>query len=172
METHMTMEGLTRLGAPVPPMLEEAIGYEGTARLVAFYWEPGGDEAAYHDGRRGLVGANWHAYLTYTRHAAVAPHLAGYAPGNADEPARHWLVLDRAARVLYVGLVTDARRALSAQWPPLPDLPPLTAEEWADLARRATEQARHAAVDHRSIVAAMERAVHLCRDLAAWLDRQ
>jgi len=39
------MSNLEALRIPVPPMLEEALGYDGSARWVAFYWTPAGDEA-------------------------------------------------------------------------------------------------------------------------------
>jgi hypothetical protein len=38
---------LTPLDLPVPPMLEEALGYAGASRWVAFHWERCGDELRY-----------------------------------------------------------------------------------------------------------------------------
>ncbi len=42
---------IEKLVVPAPPMLDEAIGYPGRARYVAFYWTPYGDEVIYTDGR-------------------------------------------------------------------------------------------------------------------------
>src|SRR6266487_352302 len=52
--------GLILLHVPVPPMpmLEKAIGYNGDARFVSFYWTPGGDETYYDDGQSAGTG-NW-----------------------------------------------------------------------------------------------------------------
>lgn len=92
---------LTPLDAPVPPMLEAAIGYDRLARWVGFYWQPAGDECCWDDGQHSLCGAHWPAYLAYTQHRAVWPHLALYDFGSSDEPARHTLLLDRTERRLY-----------------------------------------------------------------------
>jgi len=64
---------LTALPIPVPPQLETALGYEGDARFVAFYWEPAGDEAMYDDGRISGTGC-WTGYLAYVDHPAVASY--------------------------------------------------------------------------------------------------
>ncbi len=68
---------LIPLSIPVPPELGRTLGYPGVARLVGFCWQPAGDELEYDDGR--LAGAgDWRPWLLYTRHRAVAPHLAPY----------------------------------------------------------------------------------------------
>ena len=46
----MSMDTFQPLPLPVPPMLEAALGYAGTAQYVAFYWTPGGDELIWDDG--------------------------------------------------------------------------------------------------------------------------
>jgi hypothetical protein len=89
--------------APVPPTLEHALGYEGERRFVAFYWEQSGDELCWSDGRSSLCGAEWPAWLAYTRHPAVRPHLQGWDFGSSDGPAQHWLLLDREERSLWAG---------------------------------------------------------------------
>ena len=35
------------LPVPVPSLLEQALGYDGKGRFVAFYWTPIGDEAMF-----------------------------------------------------------------------------------------------------------------------------
>jgi len=66
----MSTETLQALTLPVPPMLEAALGYPGTARYVAFYWIPAGDELLWDEGWRSADGA-WQGWLTFTRHPRV-----------------------------------------------------------------------------------------------------
>ena len=159
----MTSSDLTPLPIPVPPQLEEALGYEGDARWVAFYWTPAGDEAMYDDGQCSGDG-DWMGYLAYVDHPAVAIHLlrpcpaclgrgttndlenepcdfcdgAGLLPlnlGSSDFEADHWLVIDRQERRAYVAPVDVAASFLRQQWPELPQ-PSLTPDRWGDLVCR------------------------------------
>jgi hypothetical protein len=148
------MTTLIPLDAPVPPMLEAAIGYDGDARWVAFYWQPAGDEACWDDGRASLCGANWPAYLAYTRHPAVWPHLALYDFGSSDEPARHWLVLDRRERRLYAAPRKVAGASLRQQERQEPTALPTVEELMAILSRHmrsdSTEVAAQMAHDEQT----------------------
>lgn len=115
---------LIRLLAPVPPMLEAAFGYEGGADLVAFYWTPCGDELAYLDSQgNGCAGANWNAWLVFVRHPAIAPFLSPFELGSSEDEAKYWLLLDRKARVFYIGTVEQVTRCLSGNSPPPPEAP-------------------------------------------------
>src|SRR6266567_4123543 len=107
-EHHYSFAGLTPLIAPVPPMLEKAIGYTGEARFVSFYWMPGGDEAYYDDGQRGGTG-NWQGYLAYMQHATVYPLLTQYHFGGSENEAQHALILDREERIYLVASIKDTR---------------------------------------------------------------
>src|SRR4030095_11020331 len=49
-ETHL----LRYLPIPTPPMLEEALGYRGRLRFVAFYYSPGIAEPVHNDGGDAL----------------------------------------------------------------------------------------------------------------------
>ena len=158
---------LTPLDAPVPPMLEDAIGYDGPARWVAFYWQSAGDECCWDDGRASLTGANWGAYLAYTQHRAVWPHLALYDFGSSDEPARHWLVLDRETRQLYaapwdVAAVTLRRQERSDPLPTLGELP--SADELIELLGQSLY------TDPAQIAAQMAQAAAVSQSLETWLD--
>src|SRR5919199_6145890 len=93
-DTRYSFDGLTKLAVPVPPMLEEAMGYTGEARFVSFYWTPGGDEADYDDGQRAGTG-NWQGYLGYVQHPLIYPRLAPYNLGSSDAEGRHALIVDR-----------------------------------------------------------------------------
>lgn len=85
----------------VPPMIEQAFGYKGTRRYVAFYvslrtFKFGFDDGEFHPSDV----APWRAF---TSHPLVASVL--------DYPSKEgcWLMLDRSARRLYVGLPTKVR---------------------------------------------------------------
>ena len=56
-------------------------------------------------------------FLAYKRHPVMAPSLGGAHLGSADEPAREWLLIDQAERVLYLAAPETARRFLAEQWP-------------------------------------------------------
>jgi len=163
----MSENGLTALPIPVPPQFEEALGYEGDARWVGFYWEPAGDEAMYDDGQAS-GDTNWTGYLAYVDHPAVAPHLmrpcwqcrgrgttndlenepcencygAGVLPlnlGSSDFEADCWLVVDRQERRAYVAPVGVAEAFLLGQWPELPQID-LTPGQWAEMIQRLQEE--------------------------------
>jgi hypothetical protein len=53
---------------------KQAVRTAGRARYVSFYWTPCGDEIMYSDGRLSADG-QWHAWLVFTRHRTVSPHL-------------------------------------------------------------------------------------------------
>jgi hypothetical protein len=108
---------MVKIPIPAPPELEEALGYEGEARLVAFRWSPVGDEADFDDGRNSGTG-NWDGFLALVDHPAVRPHLGDFRHrlGSSDEEATHWLLLDREDRTLQVLVARDAGRLLREQW--------------------------------------------------------
>lgn len=92
----------------VAPRLEQALGYPGEVRWVAFWWDTGGDTPRYHDGRDECTGC-WYAWIMLVEHPRVAPYLGACQIGDSDTEARHWLLLDRLDRVLYAG---EAERVL------------------------------------------------------------
>ncbi len=114
-ERHMELSAYTPLPVPVPPMLEAALGYTGSARLVAFYWEPAGDEARFDDGVVNDDG-DWEAYIGFVNHPQVKSRLGAFDPGSSEGKARQWLVLDRQARALYALPVYEAAGLLHQQW--------------------------------------------------------
>ena len=109
MEDHTLSQmtaALTTLTLPVPPMFEDALGYPSDARWVAFYWTPAGDELRYDDGTMSAEGS-WSAGHLFVHHPRIAPALQSYQFGSSEEEPTHWLLLDRMARTLSVGMVAD-----------------------------------------------------------------
>lgn len=161
------MDTIESLNIPVPPMLEEALGYQGKARWVVFYWTPCGDELRYNDGTTEADGS-WHAWLAFKRHPCIAPHLEPYHLGSSEEEARHWLLLDRESRTLYVGEASAVEHFLLEHRPPPPVL---TEEQIQALCQRLEEQwPLIRSVDPQDVEERMRREEQLVRDLKDWLD--
>lgn len=95
-----------------------ALGYDGDARYVAIWWEPGGDEACYSDGRQMLIGADWTSYLTLIKHNFAARRDDEISLGTSEEPARNWLIIDRhTEHDAWFVPVAVADNILRGQWP-------------------------------------------------------
>ncbi len=118
----MSLDSLRTLPILVPPMLEQALGYNGQARLVAFYWSARCDQAMFDD---GVVSADAEqpTYQSLLEHPLVAAHLCAYDLGSSEQEARQWLLPDREARVLYALPAREAARLLYQQWATRPDVP-------------------------------------------------
>ena len=87
---------------PVPPMIEEAFGYTGSSRFVAFFLKPSPVGFSWrdpHESRPSSYGAVW---LIFSQHRRVHPFLEhlNLAAGGSDE---QWLLLDRVKRQFLVG---------------------------------------------------------------------
>ena len=114
-------EGFHPLPVPVPPMLEEALGYtpfgEDEARFVTFFWSPFGDEACFDDGRTSGTG-EWQGFLAYVDHILVGPALGEgrYRLGSSEEVNSHRLLLDRRERKLYLVPDRAGCLVLFQQW--------------------------------------------------------
>jgi len=193
---------LTPLKAPVPPMFEAALGYQGDARYVAFYWQPAGDEVMYDDGHASGDG-DWWAWIEFENHSAVAPHLwlpcpqcggrgttntlendpcdacdgSGLLPlnlGSSDFEADHWLILDRQERKFYVAPIVTARRFLQEQWPPPPELTPEEEQTFFEAIQKAVEELRHAwrPPGAGELEESVRQSMQTCTEMVAWLDGQ
>jgi len=94
---------------PVPPILEEALGYRGSLRFVGFGYNPktrhfcfcdGGDDIPVHPG----------PWITFLHHPVVAPHLPqkryprlyGMFTGKDQPTSMPMLLLDRDKRKAYI----------------------------------------------------------------------
>jgi len=169
-EKGSSFAGLTPLMVPVPPMLEHAIGYEGEARFVSFYWTPGGDEADYDDGQRAGTG-NWQGYLAFVQHPTVHPELAQYQLGSSDSDAQHRLILDRYERKLYVASMKDAQQLLAQQWPKTEPIH-MTREEWTAMQTQILKTIKqHRDIDMDEIHKRVEAQYALVEALQSWLNK-
>src|SRR5262245_20356750 len=85
----------------VAPMMEEALGYKGTRRYVAFYVSLRSFEFGFDDGE--FHASDMAVWKEFTSHLLVASTL--------DYPSKEgcWVMLDRSARRLYVGTPTKVR---------------------------------------------------------------
>ncbi|NJK70332.1 MAG: hypothetical protein HC789_23355 [Microcoleus sp. CSU_2_2] len=88
-----------RLKITAHPQLEKSLGYRGESLWVAWRWEPEIDQLIYSDGKTVGTG-NPMAWLVFLQHDLVYPAIQDY---NLGEDDRHWLLLDRKTRNLYVG---------------------------------------------------------------------
>src|SRR5262245_12456230 len=119
--SHTPTPTLKLLSRPVPPMIEEALGYHGPSRWVAYYWTPAGDELVYDDGTVSADGS-WFAWLTFLHHPRIAPAQQSYHLGSSDTDATHWLLLDRDARALSIGTAAAVKHFLRQATMSLTDL--------------------------------------------------
>lgn len=173
------LDTFTDLKLTAPPGLEEALGYAGNRRYVAFYWSPIGDELMYTDGETSAEG-EYSAWLLWHRHITVAPALLGFDLGSSEEPARHWLLLDRQDRRVYAGDAGEVEDFLAAQ----PDL--LAARQaWEALSPEDQEQILSEALASLNQALAarprpsgedveryLQESYRRDRKLAMWLDQQ
>ncbi|MBN1136272.1 MAG: hypothetical protein JXM73_06790 [Anaerolineae bacterium] len=128
----------------LPRNWEQAFGYDGEARYVAFYWTPIGDEARYDDGHASGDG-NWQMFLL-VRHEH--PELdRRYNLGYSETEADDWLLFDRETRELVVLPKAEAQTRLRQQypstpraWPPLDLDAELTPLDW-EIIQEAVQQA-------------------------------
>ena len=99
------MRNLKKLLLPVPPMIEEAFGYTGYSRFVAFYWKPVPLGFTWQDPVQTQTSLHRAVWLAFAQHRRVHPFLESYDLGSEERAAKHWLVLDRVERQFSIGLV-------------------------------------------------------------------
>ncbi|MGL5059332.1 MAG: hypothetical protein ACRC62_05055 [Microcoleus sp.] len=88
-----------RLSIAAHPQLEKSLGYRGDKRWVAWRWESEIDQLICSDGKIVGTGNNM-PWLVFLQHDLIHPAVQKY---NLNESDRHWLLLDRETRNLYVG---------------------------------------------------------------------
>ena len=97
-----------------------------------------------------------------------------YDFGSSEEPAKHWLLLDRQDRRLYAAPVNVARWVLRSQWPEhvsvLDGGRQLTPEELLQVVQQTINAApRPSQAELRVFIAAQDQAY---RELLAWIATQ
>lgn len=101
--TTPTIIDFQHLLIPVPPMIEEAFGYTGFSRFVAFYWKPsplGFWWCDSHGSKGSSFGSVW---LVFTQHRRVHPFIEQFKLNGRGSDAEQWLLLDRVKRQFLVG---------------------------------------------------------------------
>jgi len=99
---------------PVPPMIEEALGYTGSSRFVAFYWKPSLAGFCWCDSQESRPSSFGAVWLTFAQHRRVHPFLEHFNLGAGDSDAEQWLLLDRVKRQFLVGVPTEIAAFLSS----------------------------------------------------------
>jgi len=126
----MALFRLDRLSITPPPadLFEDLLGYEGTHRLVGFYYDA--SNPYFCDGELSAQG-NWHPWRLW--HGTLSVEIKmHYCFGYDDREPEHMLILDRKSRALYAGELPAAREVLRQQLPCLPETEPLVLS-WGDM---------------------------------------
>ncbi|MDI9639309.1 hypothetical protein QM565_26745 [Geitlerinema splendidum] len=92
-------QSIHRLELSAPPQFEKSLGYSGNRRWVSWHWEPDVEQLVYQDDKQ-IGSASNAAWQVFLGHSQMQPQLAEY---QLDRRDRHWLLLDRTTRNLYVG---------------------------------------------------------------------
>lgn len=178
--------GVAPLDVPVPPMLEDAMGYPRQARWWAMYYAA--TEASWTDGQTSHCGQSWAAYSTFMNHPAVAIYTRADLMGGADAPdgSRQWLdfgsddtqpthymLIDSIERRAYVMRAADCETFLRLQWidPKAPPAPPLRlTDDDMQLVRESFQEVM-ARVTPAEIAARVARENACVVAMRSWLDR-
>lgn len=154
-------------------------GMERTREWLTFHYLvsslPYGDEIIYSDGRLSADG-HWHAWLLFTRHRTIAPHVAPYNLGSSDEEATYRLLIDRTTCALYIGTPGEVLRALRGQYA---DQAPASEPQGDHVFRVVTLEDFSSLIESfvevsgpkpKGIIEAMRRQDALTEELRVWLD--
>ena len=98
-----TIIDFQRLLIPVPPMIEEAFGYTGFSRFVAFCWKPSPLGFWWCDSHGSQHSDFAGVWLVFTRHRRVRPFIEQFNLSGRDPEVEQWLLLDRVKRQFLVG---------------------------------------------------------------------
>ena len=101
--------GAQALPFPVPPMLEEALGYRGSLRFVGFGYNPRTRHFCFCDGGDDIP-VDPQPWLAFLRHPVIARHLPrrlyprlyGVFTGTDEPESVPMLLLDRDKRKTYI----------------------------------------------------------------------
>jgi hypothetical protein len=159
------------LPIPLPPQWESVVGWAGgPARWLSACWTCCGDCPWLEDGRTGVTGSPF-GWQGWSRHRAVAPHLASHDIGSSEADGCERLLVDLVGRQVFVADAAEARWFVHGQWPP--EEPIRLSQEQIDA---VLEQVR-AAMASRPLPTAdelmrrMREHSRLVAEMVAWLDR-
>jgi hypothetical protein len=111
-------------GIHTPGNWDKPLGYDGSARYVAIYWDRSGDKVFITDGITGTAGVAWWLYTNLVDYEArpeihAALMACGARPqsalGDPEHEATHALILDRFEHYLWVGPLNETARFLDQQ---------------------------------------------------------
>lgn len=166
---------LHRLPIPVPPQIEESLGYTGECRWLATWWEPAGDEARIADKWTQQDG-EWAGFLAYTQHRTVAPILRSYNLGSSDSRAEHVLIFDLQERTAYIAPYNTGLLFLETQDEPKPEhiaaLERIYAEGGFEAIQDALCSLPNPVPEITDIMQAIEKTNQVIANMTTWLDEK
>jgi len=158
--------------SPLPRNWERVFGYKGSARYLAVYWTPCGDEAMYADGQVSGT-AHWPVYQELIRQYRAAITEAMLASrmcppgeawnavcqlGSSDHEASHCLLLDLTERTISIADIEAGIKFVLRQHPPAPPI------------KFTEEMLTQALAEARAVTAArFFRPFQLCACLGGWV---
>ena len=95
----MSHDTIWLIHAPVPPILERALGYYGTARFVTFFWNNKNSKLWYLDEYSQLGSGSWVAWWVYCTHPKLTPYLKPFEIVNNAQVTSFCILLDRTRRL-------------------------------------------------------------------------
>ena len=88
-------------------MIEEAFGYTGFSRFVAFYWRPGPLGFSWCDSHGSKLSSFERVWLVFTQHRRIHPFIDQFNLNGRGSDAEQWLLLDRVKRQFLVGVASE-----------------------------------------------------------------
>jgi hypothetical protein len=161
------LEQFKELPIPMPPMLPEALGYEGDARYFSLHYAA--SEAWFNDGQRGYD-TSWRIYSLLVDHFVLQIHLWDYDLGSDDDCETHRLVCDRIEQKMYVGETGAVVKFLQQQHPPTPKLE-LTQEQWQELQQKIAKMLAEQQPILIDVEAMIDRENQFIEQVQNWLDQ-
>ncbi len=150
-DTHLHSGNLREMKTAIPTGeidFAALLDYHSDARLIAWHWEPAGDQLVLADGQVRGSTSRYHWYLLWRNHPVVLIATpAGFDFGSSEEPATHAYLFDRQERRLYAGPMQLVREILHAHHAPLDTanvLTQVTAAEWQQIIKNALQSLRPA----------------------------
>lgn len=128
-------ESFKLLLIPLPPMLCELAGYEGSTCYVMFYYL--GSKATWDDGRSQQTFSFYGVWQPWIDHIAMRLHWLDADLGTDDSEPTHCLLADTRENQVYLALWSEAHQFCTAQHPPAQ---PLTQEQWQAIQQQLERQ--------------------------------